>query len=189
MKAFYENLQHGQDVATAVQSAMLQLSNPLSNDPDSESANSIFEWGSFLVWGLPTVQLPKEPLTENARKALPAKQRAELLRCDVNSARVETEHAKVNALKTLNIEATYDASVLEDDAFADAAIAILELLTSSRGSHLYEESIQLAEVISKLLPFELLEKIELELENRPTCDCKVQDFSVSTNHWLRINCL
>lgn len=177
MKAFYENLHRGQDVATALQSAMLQL----SSDPDSGSANNVFEWGSFLVWGLPTVQLPKELLTENARKALPAKQRAALLRCDFNSAHFESAHGKallLNALKTANnfLEATYNASVLEDEVITDAVAAILKVLLArlEPGSHLHEGSIQLAEDFFNLLPFERLQKIEFELENSSTAShsCK-----------------
>lgn len=45
MKLFYANLQHVQDVAAALQSALIQL----SNNPNSEIANNIFEWGPSLV--------------------------------------------------------------------------------------------------------------------------------------------
>lgn len=171
MKAFYERMQHGQDVATALQSAMLQL----SNDPDSESANNVFEWGPFLVWGLPTVQLPKEMLTESARKALLAKRRAEKLRCEYNC--LKTEDAKVhllNALTTVNnvLEAVSNEFSLEDGAIVDAVFAVHSLQHLSHGSPFYEGSIQLSEEFFTLLPFEWLEKIELELMNR-TADCRV----------------
>lgn len=64
MRDFYDSLQKGQDVATALQSSMLRaLLKP-------DSASKIHEWDPFVVWGLPSVQLPKQLWTEDARKAL-----------------------------------------------------------------------------------------------------------------------
>lgn len=160
MKAFYEHLQQGQDVATALQSAMIQL----SNDPTSD----IFEWGPFLVWGLPTVQLPKEMWTEDARKALSEKQQAEMLRAE--HCRFEPQNVKVLLLNAL--QAVHNKLALEDEAIIDTLVVVQKMLHLSHGSLLYEESIQLAEEFLKLLPIERLEKIELELENRSASDSK-----------------
>ncbi|KAG0608914.1 hypothetical protein M758_8G142700 [Ceratodon purpureus] len=64
MRDFYDSLQKGQDVATALQSCMLRA----IDKPNS--ASKIHEWGPFVVWGLPNVQLPKDLWTEDAKNAL-----------------------------------------------------------------------------------------------------------------------
>lgn len=66
MRVFYDSLQRGQDVATALQSSMRHA----LRVHKSNSASKIHEWGPFVVWGLPSVQLPKELWTEDPKKAL-----------------------------------------------------------------------------------------------------------------------
>jgi len=171
MKAFYENLRYGQDVATALQSAMIQL----SSDSESESANNIFEWGPFLVWGLPTVQLPEELWTENARKALPAKKQAELLRIKLNHIR--SDSVKVMLLGMLKavdtfLESASKANALEAEAILGTIDATEKLLTHLQ-SNLYfsAEITALAEEIYTVnLPFEQIQRVEHELEKRGVGD-------------------
>ncbi|KAG0504744.1 hypothetical protein M758_N021900 [Ceratodon purpureus] len=167
MKAFYENLQYGQDVATALQSSMIQLSNS-----DSESAN-IFTWGPFLVWGLPTVELPKELWTENARKTFPARQLAKALIDPLNSVKfrtpssVEPHDMKVsllNALKTVKSflePATFNARALEVEAITGVIVAVELVLKLSRHiDHLPYDAFALAEKVYTLLPSNLLKWVE-----------------------------
>lgn len=79
----------------------------------------IFEWGPFLIWGLPTVKLPKELCTKNARKTLRARKQAELLRDKLDD--VEENKAKVQFLEGLKVVETFletvscDTHTLEDE--------------------------------------------------------------------------
>jgi hypothetical protein len=176
MEAFYKNLKCGQNVARALQSAMMQLS-----APGSGNADNIFAWGPFLVWGLPNVQLPQELWTENARKALPAKEKAELLRCKLNDFNVPQDNAfKLNLFQKLQAVdhfleylASCNASALGDEAIKlNAVIGVEELL--SRLSCSDFSKFDILEVVSalaeqfyaKLLPLEEMKVVELELEKR-----------------------
>lgn len=165
MKAFYENLQHGENVSTALQSAMLQLS-----DPMSENANNIFKWGPFLVWGLPSVQLPPELLTETARKACPGRQRAESLRGAFRLVISKTTRMRLlNELKAVStyLETMAKACVLDDDIIIDAIVAtetLLEIACRLQASS--NDVIALAQEFYELLPIEQFKSIEGALESR-----------------------
>lgn len=166
MKAFYGNLQRGEDVATALQSAMLQLS-----DPMSESANSIFEWGPFLVWGLPSVKLPLELLTEAAGKAFPCRQRAESLRGVFRTVISKTARMQLlNELKAVStyLEAMAKECVLDDDdIIMDAVVATETLLEAARGVQApSKDIIAFAQEFYELLPIEQFKRIEDALEDR-----------------------
>jgi hypothetical protein len=55
MYLFYLYLKKGKDVASALRSSMLDMLN---------KKEEVYKWGMFLVYGLPTVKLPKELLDE-----------------------------------------------------------------------------------------------------------------------------
>ena len=52
MKEFYGNMKRGSDVATALCHSMRLMRSTHEND--------LHKWGTFNVWGLPTVCLPEE---------------------------------------------------------------------------------------------------------------------------------
>jgi len=171
MKAFYENLKYGKDVASALQSAMIQLS---SDQLESENAD-IFGWGPFLIWGLPTVHLPEELWTENARKALAAKQQAESLRCLLDHVvNDNTRNVLFNeALKVHTFLDEYSATdahdcALRQEVVNDAIFAVEQLLgLLIRSDPLVSPVvIALAEEVYMVVPFKHLERIELGLEKR-----------------------
>jgi CHAT domain-containing protein len=56
MKRFYKEMSRGSDIATAICAAMLSMK-PEKGSP-VEVASSVYGWGGYLVWGLPTVTLP-----------------------------------------------------------------------------------------------------------------------------------
>jgi hypothetical protein len=177
MKAFYENLRYGQNVATALQSAMIEL----SSDSESESANNIFEWGPFLVWGLPTVQLPEELWTENARKALPAKKQAELLRIKFNHIHPDSKKVVfMDMLKAVDtfLESASKANVLEEETILGTIYATEKLLTNLQHNLYFSAEITaLAEEIYIVnLPFEQIQRVELELEKRGVGDWFMSNF-------------
>ncbi len=60
MKRFYKEMSQGSDIATAIRAAMLSMK-PEKGSP-VEVASSVYEWGGYLVWGLPTVTLPPSML-------------------------------------------------------------------------------------------------------------------------------
>lgn len=169
MKAFYENLKYGKDVASALQSAMIQLSSD-----QLESENGIFGWGPFLIWGLPTVHLPEELWTESARQALAAKQQAESLRCLLDHF-VDDNVRKMlfnEVLKVYTFLDEYSATnahcALRQEVVNDAIFAVENLLGLLIRSDPRVSSvvIALAEEIYMVVPFEHLERIELGLEKR-----------------------
>jgi hypothetical protein len=169
IESLYENLRCGQDVATALQSAMSQYSNS-----ESKSANNIFEWGPFLIWGLPTVELPKELWTENARKTLPARQHSELLRCDLDDLvdrNAKVKHFKdLKAVDCLLASASCNEPALEMEAIIDAIIGVEQLLSTFSHDHGFADVvIALAEEFYALiLPLDQLKRVEIELEKRST---------------------
>lgn len=60
MQRFYKEMSRGSDTATAIRAAMLSMK-PKEGSP-AEVASSVYEWGGYLVWGLPTVTLPPSML-------------------------------------------------------------------------------------------------------------------------------
>ncbi|CAM6021203.1 unnamed protein product [Sphagnum balticum] len=60
MQRFYKEMSRGSDTATAIRAAMLSMK-PKEGSP-AEGASSVYEWGGYLVWGLPIVTLPPSML-------------------------------------------------------------------------------------------------------------------------------
>lgn len=56
MQKFYQEMSRGSDTATAMRAAMLRMKS--NQGSSSEIASSVYKWGGYLVWGLPTVTLP-----------------------------------------------------------------------------------------------------------------------------------
>jgi hypothetical protein len=56
MQKFYEEMSRGSDTATAMRAAMLRMKPKQGSS--LEIASSVYKWGGYLVWGLPTVTLP-----------------------------------------------------------------------------------------------------------------------------------
>lgn len=165
MEAFYKKLRCGQEVAKALQSAMLEL----SNDQGSKSAIGIFEWGPFLMWGLPTVKLPKELWTENARKTIRAREQAELLRDKLRN--LDENKVKVQILEDLPVVETFleavscDMWTIDDKDIARTVLAISSLLQRSMEPLVSDEIVAIAEEFYKVhLPLERVEGVELRLK-------------------------
>lgn len=165
MEAFYKKLRCGQEVAKALQSAMLEL----SNDQGSKSAIGIFEWGPFLIWGFPNVKLPKELWTENARKTIRAREQVELLRDKFDN--VMANEGTMRTLEDLTIVETFleavscDACTIDDKDIARTVLAISSLLQRSKEPFVSDEVVAIAEEFYKVhLPLERVEGVELGLK-------------------------
>ena len=113
MKSLYLSLQCGEDVASALRSAMIAV-RECTDCSKSDSAQNIFQWGSFVVWGLPSVTLPEELFNDNAK--------AQVSDC-----------GKMNTL----LESADNICALDKTAINDAIFAVERMLSSPAG---YESS-------------------------------------------------
>ncbi|KAG0564867.1 hypothetical protein KC19_8G146300 [Ceratodon purpureus] len=140
MRDFYDSLQKGQDVATALQSCMLRaLDKP-------NSASKIHEWGPFVVWGLPNVQLPKDLWTEDAKNAL-----------TVPLSSFERESIMSNALKLQNfLTTTNNGCTFENYSDMYDAISIALRLFGIFNFHLLVEQVFIEVPLEHLQKFEML---------------------------------
>lgn len=110
-------------------------------------------------------------MTENARNALPAKHRAELLRRKLDD--VEDDNMiKVSLLKELKAvdtfleSSSYNPLLLEEEAITSTISALEQLLTFSPDPHVSKEVNALAEELYTLFTFEQFQRVALEFEKR-----------------------
>jgi hypothetical protein len=154
MKVFYDSLQEGQDVATALQSSMLDA----LRVHKSNSASKIHEWGPFVVWGLPSVQLPKKLWTEDARNALPEP----VFEAGISSFEREMIMSDVSKLQNFLASTDDGACASENNSgIYDVILAALKLINVP---HVLNSHMKLVEQVFIKMPLEHLHKAEMQLE-------------------------
>lgn len=145
MKKFYEFLQCGEGVASALQSAMIHVRKCTDCCSKLGSAQNIFQWGSFVVWGLPSVTLPEELFNDTAKVQV-------------------SDCGKMNTL----LESADNICALDKTAINDAIFAVERMLYLSSASGF--ESSFVSDVVKAytLVPLEDIKRVEdfLETNNR-----------------------
>ena len=107
MKLLYIRLQFGMDVASALRSAMIHV-RECTDCSKLDSAQNIFQWGSFVVWGLPSVTLPEELFHDTAKAHV-------------------SDWRKLNTL----LESADNICALDKTVIDDAIFAVERMLSSS----------------------------------------------------------
>lgn len=138
MRILYIRLQCGEGVASALQSAMIHV-RKCTDCCKLDITQNIFQWGSFVVWGLPSVTLPKE------------------LFHDTGKAHV-SDCGKLNTL----LESADNIYALDKTAIDDAIFAVERMLSSPCGL----ESSFVSDVVKAytLVPLEDIKRVEDFLE-------------------------
>ena len=111
-----------------------------------------------------SVQLPGNPLTENARMAFAGIQQARLLRWKLH--RLRSEH-KMMLLEVLNaatmfLASVYNACALEEEAVFDAIFNVETLLLVRCHVSMLKELNALADIVYRLVPLDQLMKLGRE---------------------------
>ena len=139
MKALYARLRTGESVASALQSAMIHFRECTNCCYKPDSAQNIFQWGSFVVWGLPSVALPNELYNEDDKVQL-------------------LEYRKLNTLlASADRICSVDKNVIDDAIFASERMLAR--------SDFFGASVILEVVkVYTLVPLEDISRVELFLE-------------------------
>lgn len=146
MKDFYDGLQRGEDVATALQSTMLSALR-------AHGASKIHEWGPFVVWGLSSVRLPKELWREDAKTALAGK---------FSSFQWGTIMSDVFKLQTFLSTSTINSNGFQDTSVVYGAISTALNLFHIRTMNSCTAA--LPEQVFTRVPLEHLHKFEMLLQ-------------------------